>query len=114
MNAYANTKYVFENDKLKEVNTSVTFKDITVDNIDLVWDTFKKQFNEQNYPTNELGFERKTKSDDKKHTFTVNIKIDYGKISEEIMKKYSIEDYSSKTYSELKDSILKDDDTECK
>ena len=104
MNAAGNIQYTFENDKVSKAKMEVIFKDITVDNLSSVWDTFKTQFTEQNKPVEEKGFKRTVKADDKNYTFSVIMEIDFGKISKETMEKYDIEDYTSKTY----DEIIKD------
>lgn len=92
----------------------VVFKDITVDNLSSVWDTFKTQFTEQNKPVEEPGFKRTVKADDKNYTFSVIIEIDFEKISKKTMEKYSIEDYRSKTYDELKKEATSDGTLSCK
>lgn len=103
MSAQGEYVYKFKNDKLIKLNAIVTFKDITVDNLSSVWDSVKAQFNEQNYPTEEKGYKRTTKADDKNYTFTVILDIDYEKISKESMKKFEIsEDTTKKTYEEIK------------
>lgn len=114
MNAASNLEYTFENDKLSKAKIEIIFKDITVSNLSLVWDTFKTQFTEQNKPVEELGFKRTVKSDDKNYTFSVIMEIDFGKISKEVMDKYGIEDYSSKTYEELKNETVSDGTYSCK
>ena len=114
MNLYAEVKYKFKNDKLIESRMDATFKDITVDNLKEVWDSFKKQFNEQNLPVQEEGFKRTTKSDDKNYTFTVSIVVDFEKISKETMKKYDIQDYTNSTYDEIKKEIESDNNFICK
>ena len=102
MNASADIKYTFENDKLTKAQTAITFQDITVANLSKVWDTFKSQFAEQYPKVEEPGFKQITKTDDKKYTFTVEMDIDCYKISKETREKYNIEDYQGKTYNELK------------
>lgn len=102
MNADSKIKYTFENKKLTKANIEVIFKDITVDNLSSMWDNIKTQFTEQNKPVTELGYKREVKADDNNYTFSVIIEIDYNNISKEIMKKYGVEDYRSKTYEELK------------
>lgn len=103
MNAYADAKYYFKGDKLSNFEVEVVFKDITVDNLSSVWDSFKEQFTEQNEPVDVAGYRRRVKSDDKNYTFSVIIDVDYNKISKETMDKYDVEDYSSKTYDEIKE-----------
>jgi len=114
MNAASTVKYTFENDKLSKTKIEVTFKDITVDNLSSVWDTFKTQFTQQNEPVEEEGFIRTVKADDKNYTFSVIMEIDFEKISKETMTKYGIEDYSSKTYEEIKEEIVSDGVFSCK
>lgn len=114
MNAGANVEYTFENDKISKAKIEVEFKDITVDNLASVWDSFKKQFTEQNPPVEEVGFKRTVKSNDKDFTFSVIVEIDYKKISKETMNKYSVEDYSSKTYDEIKAETIADGTLSCK
>ena len=106
MNSSGDVVYTFKNDKVVKATVDITFKDITVNNISSVWDSFKTQFTEQNLPVEEPGFKRTVKSDDKNYTFTVTYEIDYTKISKETMEKYEIEDYSEKTYDELKKEAL--------
>lgn len=103
MNAYADAKYYFKGNKLSNFEVEVVFKDITVDNLSFVWDSFKEQFTEQNEPVEESGYRRRVKSDDRNYTFSVIIDVDYNKISKETMDKYGVEDYSSKTYDEIKE-----------
>ena len=114
MNAVSNYEAIFKNNELSIIKSKVVFKDITVDNLSSVWDTFKTQFNDQNKPVEEAGFKRTTEADDKNYTFTVNIEIDFDKISKETMKKYDITDYGSKTYDEIKKEITSDGVTSCK
>ena len=113
MNAYAIVKYNFEGEKLLSVDTDVTFKDITVDNLSAVWNEFKEQFNEQNFPVEESGYKRTTKADDKNYTFTVSINIDFEKISKETREKYGVDDVSNSTYEEIKNKILEDNNFTC-
>ena len=114
MNAYAELKVTFENDKVTKAKTDVVFKDITVSNLSSVWGSLVTQFTEQNKPVEETGFKRTVSSDDKNYTFNVTIEIDYEKITEEIMKKYEIEDYTDKTYEEIKNEMTKDGTMTCK
>ena len=114
MNAAGNIQYTFENDKVSKAKMEVIFKDINVDNLSSVWDTFKTQFTEQNKPVEEKGFKRTVKADDKNYTFSVIMEIDFGKVSKETMEKYGIEDYSSKTYDEIKKETIADGTFSCK
>lgn len=114
MNAAAKVEYVFENDKLTKSKMDVDFKDIAVDNLATVWDSYKTQFTNQNQPVEESGFKRTVKADDKNYIFTVSLEIDYEKITKETMEKYGVEDYSSKTYDELKEEFTSDGITTCK
>ena len=103
MSAQGEYRYTFKNDKLSTLIFVATFKDITVDDLDSVWDSFKAQFNEQNYPTEEAGYKRTTKADDKNHVFTVTIDVDYDKINKETMQKFNVdESYLNKSYDEVK------------
>ena len=114
MSAQGEYRYTFKNDKLISLIFVATFKDITVDDLDSVWDSFKAQFNEQNYPTEVIGYKRITKADDKNHTFTVTLNIDFEKISKETMQKFEIgEDLVNKTYDEVKKQAIEDSFT-CK
>lgn len=114
MSAQGEFTYTFKNDKLVKLNAVATFRDITVDNLESVWDSFKAQFNEQNYPTQEVGYKRTTKANDKDYTFTVTLDVDYEKISKETMKKFEIdEDSVNKTYEEIKKESLESNMT-CK
>lgn len=114
MNAAGNVEYTFKNDKLSKAKIEATFKDITIDNLSSVWDSFKTQFTEQNKPVEEVGFKRMVKSDDKNYTFSVIIEIDYEKITKETMEKYSVEDFRSKTYEEIKTGVTADGIFSCK
>ena len=114
MNAASTVKYTFENEKLTKAEIKVVFQDITVPNIASVWDTFKTQFTEQNKPVEEVGFKRTVKADDKNYTFSVIMEIDIEKITKETREKYQIEDYSLKTYDELKEETTKDGVYSCK
>lgn len=114
MNAAGNVEYTFKNDKLSKAKIEATFKDITIDNLSSVWDSFKTQFTEQNKPVEEVGFKRIVKSDDKNYTFSVIIEIDYEKITKETMEKYSVEDFRSKTYEEIKTGVAADGIFSCK
>lgn len=114
MNAAGNVEYTFKNDKLSKAKIEATFKDITIDNLSSVWDSFKTQFTEQNKPIEEVGFKRTVKSDDKNYTFSVIIEIDYEKITKETMEKYSVEDFRSKTYEEIKKETTADGIFSCK
>lgn len=114
MNAASNVKYTFENDKLVNAKIDVTFQDITVNNLSSVWGTVKTQFTEQNQPVEETGYKRTVKADDKKYTFTVSLEIDYEKITKEIMDKYGVEDYTTKTYDEIKEEATKNNAMTCK
>ena len=114
MNAASNIEYTFENDKLTKAKMDVEFKDITVNNLSSVWSTFKTQFTEQNQPVEETGFIRTVKADDTNYTFTVSMEIDFEKITKEIMDKYGIEDYRTKTYDEIKKETTSDGVMSCK
>ena len=114
MNAYSKIKYIFRNDKLVGSNLEVVFKDITVDNIASIWETAKTQFTEQNKPTEEVGYKRTVKSDDKNYTFTVIIEIDFEKISKETMEKYEVQYTSDLTYNEVKEETISDGTFTCK
>ncbi len=114
MNAASNIEYTFENDKLTKAKIDVEFKDITVNNLSSVWSTFKTQFTEQNQPVEEIGFKRTVKADDKNYTFTVSMEIDFEKITKEIMDKYGVEDYRTKTYDEIKKETTADGVMSCK
>lgn len=114
MNAASSVKYTFESGKLTKTEIEVTFKDITVDNLSSIWDMLKTQFTEQNKPIEEDGFKRTVKADDKNYTFSVIMEVDFGKISKETMEKYSVEDYSEKTYDEIKKEITSDETFSCK
>lgn len=114
MNAAVNIKYTFKNNKVSKTKMEAVFKDITVDNLSDVWETFKVQFTEQNQPVEEIGFKRTVKADDKNYTFSVIIEADFEKISKETMEKYDIEDYSSKTYEEVKKEAISDGNMSCK
>ena len=114
MNAAGNVEYTFKNDKLSKAKIEATFKDITIDNLSSVWDSFKTQFTEQNKPVEEVGFKRTVKSDDKNYTFSVILEIDYEKITKETMEKYSVEDFRSKTYEEIKTGVTADGIFSCK
>lgn len=114
MNAASNVEYTFENDKLSKAKIEVVFKDITVDNLSYVWDTFKTQFTEQNTPVEEAGFKRTVKADDKNYTFSVIMEVDFEKISKETMEEYGVEDYSTKTYDEIKKETTSDETMTCK
>ena len=50
MNAYSDIEYRFKDNKLSNVVTNVTFKDIEVENLSSIWDSIKTQFTEQNAP----------------------------------------------------------------
>ena len=114
MKAYSNVEYYFTDDKLKSSYIEVDFKDITVDNLSAVWDTFKKQFTEQNKPTNEDGFVREVKADDDNYIFTVTIKVDFDKITDEVMQKYSVKNYANYSYDKILQEAIKDGKTTCK
>lgn len=114
MSADSSIEYTFENDKLTKTKIEVMFKDITVNNLSTVWDTFKTQFTEQNKPVEELGFKRSVKADDKNYTFSVIMEIDFKTITKETMEKYGVEDYSLKTYDELKKETTSDGTFSCK
>ena len=114
MNAYANVKYTFKKDKLKKAEFEVEFKDITATELQANWSTLVEQFTSQNEPVEEKGYTRKVKNDDKNYIFTVIVSVDYDKISKETMDKYGIEDSSNKSYVEIKELALKEEDTTCK
>ena len=101
MTAVGSAEYKFSGKKLKTVKATFTFKDFEIDNIDKVWKEITKQLTEQNDAVKDNGYVRTVKTDDKKHTFTVIIDIDFNKISKETMEKYEVEDYSDKTYEDL-------------
>lgn len=114
MNAYGKIKYVFKNDILEIGNVEVIFKDITLDNLDYWWDSIKKQFSEQNKPVTIDGYKRSFKSDDKNYSFTVNVEVDYTKISDTTLNEYNIEDYRGKSYDEVKKLSLELEGVTCK
>lgn len=113
MSASSNVEYTFKNDKLTKAKIDVEFKDITIDNLSSLWNTLKTQFTEQNQPVEEIGFKRTVSADDENYIFTVSMEIDYEKITKEIMDKYGIEDYTEKTYEELKDEATADGTMTC-
>lgn len=76
--------------------------------------TFKTQFTKQNKPVEDVGFKRTVKADDKNYTFSVIMEIAMEKIVKETRDKYQIEDYSLKTYDELKEETTKDGVYSCK
>lgn len=111
MNAYGDIKYTFKDDKIVSQHSVIEFKDITVPNIDQVWDTFVQQFTEQNQPVEEVGYKRTVKSDDKNHIFTVILDVDYSKITKEVMEKYGInEEEVFVSYDDMKQSMLENKD----
>ena len=114
MNAYGKIKYVFKNDILETGNVEVIFKDITLDNLDYWWDSIKKQFSEQNKSVTIDGYKRSFKSDDKNYSFTVNVEVDYTKISDTTLNEYNIEDYRGKSYDEVKKLSLELEGVTCK
>lgn len=114
MNAASNVEYTFANDKLSKAKIEVIFKDIALNNLSSVWNTIKTQFTEQNKPVEAPGFKRTVKADDKNYTFSVIMEIDFGKISKETMEKYGVEDYSLKSYEELKKETISDGTFSCK
>lgn len=115
MNIAGNSEYIFENDKLVRQKGEFMFKDITVDNLSTVWDSFKTQLTEQNKPVEEIGYKRSVKADDQNYTFSVIIEVDLKNISSEVMKKYGVnEDYKSKTYNEIKKEVTADGTASCK
>ena len=114
MNASTNIEYTFKNDKLTKTKAEVKFQDITVNNLSSLWETFKTQFTDQNKPVEEKGFKRTVKSDDKNYTFSVILEVDYEKISADTMEKYEVEDYSEKTYDELKEEVTSNGIFTCK
>ncbi len=112
MNAYGNIKYTFKNDKIVSQHSVIEFKDITVPNLDQVWDTYVEQFTEQNKPADEVGYKRTVKSDNKNHTFTITLDVDYSKITSQVMNKYGInEEEASVSYDDMKRSMLDNPDT---
>ena len=114
MNAASSVTYTFKNDKVSTAKIEAVFKDITVDNLDKLWPTFKNQFESQNMPVEEEGFKRTVKADDEKYTFTVLIDIDYNKISDETKKKYEVEDFKAKSLKDIKKIATEDDGMTCK
>ena len=114
MNGVATVKYTFKNDKMTKAKIEATFKDIQMDDLATNWDTYKAQLTEQNKPIKEKGFKRTVKSNDKKYTFTVNIDIDFTKVSKDTMDKYGILDYSSRSYDEVKEEMNASGSMTCK
>lgn len=104
MNAASTVVYTFDEDgKLLTVKGDVDFKDIEIDDLESNWPNIVEQFVSQNEPVEEEGFKRTVSSDDNNYIFTVTIEIDYSKVSSETLMKYSSEDYSKKTYDEIKE-----------
>lgn len=114
MNADTSVTYTFEDDKLSKADLEVVFKDISVANLDTVWESFKTQFTNQNKPVEIDGFKRTVKADDEKHTFSISMEIDYSKISKDTMKKYQIDDFKNKSYNEVKKMAVETDKMTCK
>lgn len=114
INVLQNIKYTFKDDKLTKADMNFVFKDITVEDLPSVWDSFKTQFTEQNNPAEETGFKRTVSANDKEYTFNVNIEVDYEKISKETMEKYEVKDYSTKTYDEIIEDTTYDNVMSCK
>ena len=102
MEAEGKTTYTFKNDKLSNAVWDVTFKNITVENLDSVWPTFKAQFESQNAVINVEGLKRETKADDNKHEFNVKMEVNFEKISDELISENNLSVYKDKTYDELK------------
>lgn len=114
MNAYGTLKYTFKDDIVQKSYIEVVFRDITLDNLENVWDYIKQQFSEQNSPVDVPGYKRSNKSDDKNHTFTVNLEVDFTKISDSTLNEYELEDLRGKSYDEVKMITEKSGETTCK
>jgi uncharacterized lipoprotein YehR (DUF1307 family) len=102
VNAYSKIDYTFEKDKLTAFYGEIEFKDIIIDNIEVHWESFKTLWTEQNKPVEEPGVKRTVKADDVNHTFTIIYDVDYKKASKDTLKEYEIDDYSGKSYDEIK------------
>ncbi len=114
MNVYGTVKYIFKDDIVQTGKVEAVFKDITLDNLENVWGTIKQQFSEQNSPVDVSGYKRSNKSDDKNYTFTVNLEIDYTKISENTINEYGLEDLRGKSYDEVKKITEESGEATCK
>ena len=114
MNAYSDIEYRFKDNKLSNVVTNVTFKDIEVENLSSIWDSIKTQFTEQNAPIEEVGYKRSVKSDDKNYSFTVTVDIDFEKITDEIKDKYGVTYNNNMTYEEVLKKTTEDGTITCK
>lgn len=115
MNAYSTAEYTFNEDgsSLLKAKGTVDFKDIEVDDLESRWDDIVEQFTSQNEPVEEEGLKRTVSRDDKNFIFTVTIEIDYSKVSKETLQKYTTEDFTNKTYDEIKE-LSESDGATCK
>lgn len=106
MNAYGDLTYYFKDDKLISAEFKVSFKDITIDNLDSMWDYLVKQFDEQNPKVDEVGYKKYSTVDNKKHEYYVTAEIDFEKISKETIEKYGIDDAKGKSMEEIKKDFM--------
>lgn len=108
MNAYGDMTYYFKDDKLTSAEFKVSFKDITIANLDSVWAQFVEQFDSQNPKVDEVGYKINTSSDDTKHEYYITMKIDFEKISKETIEKYGIDDAKGKSMEEIKKDLMEE------
>ena len=112
MNVYGTIKYTFKDDKIVSQHSVIEFKDITVPDIDKVWNIYVKQFKNQNMPADETGYKRTIDVDDKNHIFKIILDVDYTKITNDVMNNYGIDVAEANvTYEEMKKSMLDNEDT---
>ena len=102
MEVEGKTIYTFKNDKLVNAVWNATIKNITVDNLDSLWPTFKAQLESQNVEINAEGIKRETTADDKNHAFNVKMEVNFEKISNKLISENNLDMYKDKTYDELK------------
>ena len=114
MDAEGKIVYTFKDDKVYTVNLDVTFKNMTAENLDSLWPTFKAQLESQNQEVDVDGLKRKITVADKKHEFNVKMEIDFEKVSDELIDENNLNIYKDKTYEEVKKYTEETDQLTCK
>lgn len=106
MNEYGYLSYYFKNDKITSEEIKVSFKDISTEISDDLWDYLVIGFNDQNSKVDEIGYKKYSSVDNKKHELYVTEEIDFKKISKESIKKYDIDDLRGKSFEKIKKDFM--------
>ena len=106
--------FTFKNDKLYKYVLDMTLKNIKIDNLNKVWPSIKKQFNDMNEEINVAGFKRTGTVDEIKHELSTKMEVNYEQISDKTISENNLAVYKDKTYKELKKYFEETEKGTCK